>query len=151
MPDRDSQPSYCFDNVTRVISKSGGAAVTGWAIWAVPGLYYEAEHHCVWRKPTGELVDVSPQTSPAGRIVFARDESATYDPLAFRSNVVKAASDKRLATEFAALATQRNKIQDAYRARGSGIVLLSVPDRVELARIERRLQEILVAWRGRYR
>ncbi len=83
-PDGDAQPSSCFDNVARKIGRAGGSIVHGWAIWTVPGFYHEAEHHGVWRKRTGELVDVSPQPNAPKCILFLPDEAAVYDPVVHR-------------------------------------------------------------------
>jgi hypothetical protein len=46
-PSADTQMSASFDNVVRKIERAGGKTIYGWAIWHVPGLYFEAEHHGV--------------------------------------------------------------------------------------------------------
>jgi hypothetical protein len=80
-PDGDAPPSACFDNVARKIGRAGMSSVHGWAIWTVPGFYREAEHHGVWRKRAGELVDVPPQPNAPKRVLFLPIDAAVYDAL----------------------------------------------------------------------
>jgi hypothetical protein len=141
-PDKDAKPSECFDNVARKVDRAGGAAVTGWAIWNVPRLYLEAEHHGVWCNRQGELVDVTPQPNRPKRMLFLRDDAATYDPASFRSNVIHPASDDPLAIEFVELAKRRNAVQDAYREGGNRLALFTISDQRELGHISQRLQQI---------
>lgn len=51
----------CFANVQQMVARKGGGSVLGWHLWELPGLLLEAEFHAVWRKPSGTLVDVTPQ------------------------------------------------------------------------------------------
>jgi hypothetical protein len=141
-PSADAQASACFDNVARKVSRAGGSLVCGWAIWRLPGVYFEAEHHGVWRNRRGELIDVSPQINGARRILFLPDPEAAYDPLEHRSNILRPASDDPLALEFVQLGNRRNVIQDAYRQGGARLAVFTSPDQRELAQIQIRLQEI---------
>jgi hypothetical protein len=142
-PSADAQPSACFDNTLLKITRAGGSIAYGWAIWSRPGIYFEAEHHGVWRNRRGDLVDVSPQFNGARKILFLPDADARYDPLKHRSNVLRPASDNPLAVEFVALANRRNQIQDAYREGGNRIAMFTLSDQRELGEILRRLQELL--------
>jgi hypothetical protein len=144
-PSADAQASACFDNVGRKVSRAGGSIACGWAIWRLPGVYFEAEHHGVWRNRRGELVDVSPQINGARRILFLPDPEVQYDPLGYRSNVLQPASDDPLAVEFVQLANRRNAIQDAYREGGVRMAVFSSSDQRELAEIQLRLQAIWAA------
>jgi len=54
-------PAECFPNVATMVKKKGGKLVLGWHLWEIPGLLLEAEYHCVWEKPSGILVDITPQ------------------------------------------------------------------------------------------
>ena len=56
----EAEEMDCFVNVEQAIAKNGGRAVYGWAIWQVPGVYIEAEFHCVWENDAGEMLDVTP-------------------------------------------------------------------------------------------
>lgn len=141
-PDRDAVASECFDNVARKVARAGGSVVSGWAIWTTPGVYFEAEHHGVWRRRTGELVDVSPQPNLPKRILFLPDPEAVYDPLSHRDNVLVAASDDPAAIEFVALGNRRNQIHGAYRAGGNRLALFTLSDQKELGVIETRLRTL---------
>ncbi|WLT30085.1 hypothetical protein [Geothrix sp. PMB-07] len=44
-----------------MVKKKGGRIVLGWHLWEIPGLLLEAEYHSVWEKPSGILVDITPQ------------------------------------------------------------------------------------------
>ena len=72
-PSADAQPSACFDNAARKVERAGGSLVSGWAIWTVPGIYLEAEHHGVWQNKRGDLIDVSPQMNAGRRLLFLPD------------------------------------------------------------------------------
>jgi hypothetical protein len=141
-PDNDAEPSACFDNVARKVDRARGAAVTGWAIWTVRRLYLEAEHHGVWCNRQGGLVDVTPQPNRPKRMLFLRDDAATYDPASFRSNVMHPASDDPLAVEFVELGMRRSAIQDAYRKGGNRLALFTISDQRELGLLNQRLQQI---------
>lgn len=140
----DAQASACFDNVARKIERAGGTIAFGWAIWHIPGLYFEAEHHGVWRNRRGELIDVSPQLGKVSKILFLPDASAVYDAKQFRTNVIAPANEGGLAIEFAALARARNAILARYRTDEYIAVTLSNADQTELSRITLRLNELWV-------
>ncbi|HKX77566.1 MAG TPA: hypothetical protein VJM34_03500 [Novosphingobium sp.] len=139
-PSADAQPSACFDNVARKIERAGGQTAFGWAVWHVPGLYFEAEHHGVWRNRQGALLDVSPQLGQAAKILFLPDPGALYDPRRFRSNILEPVDDSPVATEFVTLARARNALLDAYRTGEYMVAILSGADQAELDCIDRRLK-----------
>lgn len=56
-----SEPNRCFTNVARSVRDFGGSAVMGWLVSADGEAGRTLVHHCVWRKPDGETVDISPQ------------------------------------------------------------------------------------------
>lgn len=147
-PQPDAITSFCFDNVARQISAMGGTAVPGWAIWNISGVYLEAEHHGVWRSPSGELVDVSPQLNGAVRILFLPDPDAPYDPLSYRSNFISAEPGSPDGPAIVALAKRRNQILDSYRARGVTVPNLSFRHQLEVAGIMLQLGLLLGARDG---
>ena len=51
----------CFDIVDVCIEAAKGSKLMGWAIWEWPGVFIEAEFHCVWKAPDGKLFDPTPQ------------------------------------------------------------------------------------------
>lgn len=68
----------CFINVERIIEKNGGRAVFGWTIWQVPGVFIEAEFHCVWEKETGLMLNVTPYPYRLDNILFLPDHTRVY-------------------------------------------------------------------------
>lgn len=81
--DPDSSPRYlrpqpkswcrancCDMNVERFIAKEGGTRVNGYRIWALRDLYAEAEQHCVWCSPEGELRDLTFSEDGEEKILF---------------------------------------------------------------------------------
>lgn len=144
-PSADARPSACFDNVAAKIGRAGGEVAYGWAIWSVPGLYFEAEHHGVWRNRRGALVDVSPQLGQVPRMLFLPDPGAVYDPVAFRPNVIRPSVDDPVALEFCDLASARNALLDRYRSGEYTVAVLSVADQRELGRIDARLKQLWAA------
>lgn len=74
----EAEEMDCFVNVEQAIAKNGGRAVYGWAIWQVPGVYIEAEFHCVWENDAGEMLDVTPYPYRMDNILFLPDSTRTY-------------------------------------------------------------------------
>ncbi len=141
-PSSDAQRSACFDNVQRKVERAGGSVAYGWAIWNLPGAYFEAEHHGVWCDRHGRLMDVSPQPAGFQKILFLPDPAAVYDPQTFRSNVIAAESGNDAAAAFVELARARYAILDTYRAKGARVAWLSPADQAMLTRIEGQLQAL---------
>ncbi|MCW2351767.1 hypothetical protein [Sphingobium sp. B12D2B] len=143
IPFRGSVTSACFDNVSRKIARSGGSVAYGWAIWHIPDLYYEAEHHAVWRNKSGNLIDVSPQLEGRKRLLFLPDEAAVYDPWNPRMNVMLPATDTDIAVEMAALGRARQELFTRCRVLGTSELRLYDADQVELMAIDRRIEEVM--------
>lgn len=76
----EANSSYndCVGIVERKVKTSGGRAILGWQIWRLPFLI-EAEFHCVWQTPRGELKDITPKQSNDIRILFVEDEDLKYE------------------------------------------------------------------------
>ncbi|HTU10984.1 MAG TPA: hypothetical protein VMG08_08820 [Allosphingosinicella sp.] len=142
-PSADARPSACFDNVARKIERAGGTIAYGWAIWHVPRLYFEAEHHGVWRNRQNVLVDVSPQIANARLILFLPDETATYNPTNHRSNVIAPAAQTTISQEIASLANERSRLIDSYRTNEHMAVTLSRQDQMKVDSITRRIAALL--------
>ncbi len=143
VPLRRSATSFCFENVDRKIAKSGGSKLFGWAIWHIPDLYFEAEHHAVWRNKNGGLIDVSPQMGQRRRMLFLPDPSAVYDPMCPHPNILAPDGASPKALEFVQLGQQRNALLMQCRILGTAEIRLFAADQIELALIDRRIQELL--------
>ena len=142
-PASDAKPGHCFDNVETKISRAGGGVAYGWAIWHLRGLYFEAEHHGVWKKRTDVLVDVSPQANGYPKILFLPDPLAVYDPLTIRDNLFEPDSVDLLALEFVSLARRRTAIYNSYRIGGATVAMFSNAHRSEIDWTVARMQQII--------
>jgi hypothetical protein len=147
-PVAEAKPAYCFDNSAKQAARVGGEAAYGWAIWRWPGRYFEAEHHAVWRTPTGELVDVTPQTGSPPRTLFLPDPEAVFDRERYRRNILAPDAGNPAAAEFIQLCAARRDITDRYWRPGQDVLpLFSPEDRRRLEPIAARIAELLAAMR----
>ena len=145
-PAPDTRVAYCFDNSVAQAALHGGEAAYGWAIWHWPGRWFEAEHHAVWRRPDGSLLDVTPQTGDPERILFLPDPDAVYDPSTFRPNVMAPDAGNAFAREYIELVAKRGAITRTYWEPGMDVLpLFSKEDRARLAPIDARMAELLAA------
>jgi len=71
----------CYANVETVVELFGGTSVIGWKIWHIPSVYYNFEHHCVWRTSDGKLVCVTPQLGDEEDILFLPQQEGTLDEI----------------------------------------------------------------------
>lgn len=141
-PFADSRPSFCFANVAEQINRLGGRITYGWAIWQVPGLYLEAEHHGVWQQNADTLIDVSPQFNSPSQILFLADQAAVFDPDRLRQNRFFPDGESAIAIEFARLAQQRVDILNKFRNAESTNVVLPAAEQATTDSILTRLNEL---------
>lgn len=109
----------CFRNVLDAVSLHGGEIVYGWLVWQHGDIFIEAEHHAVWRKPTRELVCITPQNPPERTITFLPDPSAVYDmngQLITNNVRVALVADSRLKHAFR-LAEEQTTLINSVRRR----------------------------------
>lgn len=76
--EKTAEQNECFENVRLHVEAQGGEAVHGWAIWEWPKVYFEAEFHCVWKSPSGDLIDITPNVPPYPWILFLPDPRRVY-------------------------------------------------------------------------
>lgn len=60
----------CFWNVRDLVEQEGGEAVYGWQISEWSGVLYQCEHHAVWRRADGVLVDPTPSEGGETHSIF---------------------------------------------------------------------------------
>lgn len=77
-PLADKPVRECFSIVPEQVRAHGGMQVTGWAIWERTGVLIEAEFHCVWQRPDGVLVDITPREQDFDCILFLPDPKKVY-------------------------------------------------------------------------
>lgn len=109
MPAAGSLPCECFPNVNGYIDKQGGTAVNGWAIWQRANVLIEAEAHCIWASPSGDLIDITPHSHGEQEILFLRDDSLVYNGLSIPS-VRMPLTSSPLVREFIDLFEERDAI-----------------------------------------
>jgi hypothetical protein len=145
-PAAGAKPAYCFDNSAAQALRHGGEAVYGWAIWRWPGRWFEAEHHAVWRRPNGDLLDITPQAGDPSRVLFLPDPSAPYDPATFRPNIMAPDGHEALVREYIALVAKRGEITRPYWEPGMDVLPLFTPeDQRRLDPIDARMAELRAA------
>jgi hypothetical protein len=135
--------SFCFENVAQKVRKRGGSIAHGWAIWHLPGLYFEAEHHAVWRNKLGNLIDVSPQLGGRKSKLFLLDENAIYNPYAPRPNIMAPDGHSERARRIVDLGNRRRALLVRCRVPGTPEIRLYERDQMELAEIDRQVREIM--------
>lgn len=143
IPCFDAQVSNCFDNAARKVWRDGGASAFGWAIWNVPNLSFEAEHHGIWQSAQGELIDVSPQINNAPTILFLPDPNAVYDSTRFRQSIIKPATNQKDSLVFSALSNELSLITNKYRQGGMMSEPSAFNDIKRKNEINERLSEII--------
>lgn len=144
IPPKRAPRSFCFENVARRVRDKGGSIAYGWAIWHLPGLYFEAEHHAVWRNKLGNLIDVSPQMGGRRRLLFLPDDGAVYDPFAIRQNVMAPDGDSERALRMTELGNRRHALLIRCRIAGTAEIRLYEHDQMELADIDRQIRQIMM-------
>lgn len=143
-PLKRAATSFCFENVAQRVEEKGGSSSYGWAIWHMPGLYFEAEHHGVWRNKLGNLIDVSPQMGGRKRLLFLPDESAVYDPFAILQNVMPPDGESDRAKRTTELGNRRHGVLIRCRISGTADIRLDEDDQMELAGIDWQIQLTIV-------
>lgn len=77
----------CFNVVARKLAKGGGSILHGWVLWEWPGMFVEGEHHAVWVRPDGKLVDVVRRPHGERRVLFLPEPERVFNGL--RTNPVR--------------------------------------------------------------
>lgn len=84
----DPQPNcdlgYCWFNCLDQQYLHGGEVVYGWSLWSSADIYI-AQHHAVWRKENGVLIDPTPNQGQVGMALFMPDNRAPFDILGLRA------------------------------------------------------------------
>lgn len=78
VPFADGKLEDCFPNVQARVAKDGGMIQYGWMIWEHPGVLVEGVFHAIWRKPSGDLLDITPTRDRESRILFLPDSKRTW-------------------------------------------------------------------------
>ena len=103
----DKPIDECFSIVPEHAIMSGGKQCNGWAIWEWPKVFIEAEFHCVWEDPAGELLDLTPKSDPTDKILFLPDSKRPYKGIRIE-NIRKPLSRDKDIERFLSLAHERH-------------------------------------------
>lgn len=68
----------CLTIVPEHVSTNGGKQKLGWCIHVWKGVLVEAEFHCVWETPEGNLVDLTPKREKGDAIIFIPAHNIKY-------------------------------------------------------------------------
>ncbi|MFT9206398.1 hypothetical protein [Acetobacter orientalis] len=71
--------THCYDNVRHYVKHHGGEMLSGWIIWVNTNFKIEAEHHAVWKAPSGNIYDITPRVDEEEQIFFLPDPVRPYD------------------------------------------------------------------------
>lgn len=77
-PRPDSGIDDCFLNVERHVTENGGNIQHGWMIWEWQGISLEGIFHGVWRRPDGQMFDLTRKPDGEVRILFAADNKRVF-------------------------------------------------------------------------
>jgi hypothetical protein len=78
-PGDDCQPDSCFENVPAVVRRHGGTVQHGWLLREQPTIFVEGKFHAVWRRPDGDLIDVTPRADQLTEILFLPDSRMVWE------------------------------------------------------------------------
>lgn len=73
-----AEENRCHVNVGGHVMAHGGEAVFGWIIWQSQVLL-DAEAHCNWRSPHGELIDITPKMDGEAKVLFLPDPNMEWE------------------------------------------------------------------------
>ncbi len=140
----------CFPHVQHQIDLHGGEMLIGWALWEMPGLFVEAEFHCVWRTVGGQVVDIAPKAQPTARVLFLHDPAATYHGLQV-NNIRRSLRDDVEIQQFLASFDEMYEFMNrGERAGQYGEVIVQGEDARELEFMQRRAYELEQVVKRRY-
>ncbi len=75
----DWAEGYPLETAAKQAAQFGGTAILGWSIRQRAGIGLRAEVYAVWKSPSGELIDPSPNSGGESRILFLADPKLNLD------------------------------------------------------------------------
>ena len=75
-PEKGQRLLECFETVETQVTKAGGEMILGWCFFDWPSVLLTAELHAVWKKPSGDYLDIAPHQVKQSRILFLPDPKA---------------------------------------------------------------------------
>ncbi|MGE0079619.1 MAG: SEC-C domain-containing protein [Bacteroidales bacterium] len=99
----------CFYNLIDKVSIDKGKIIYGWKIHQTK-LLLEAERHAVWKSPSGELVDITPDEEYSDKTLFLEEDNGwTYEGQ-YSDNIRINITDNPLVDDFILLCESITKL-----------------------------------------
>ena len=114
----------CFPLVEKHVVEHGGQPIFGWSLWELPSLFVEAEFHCVWQQPSGELLDIAPKKQPTARVLFLADPHSKYEGKQVNNVRQAVKSDSALIAYLATFDAEFELMNGGERAHQHGAIEL---------------------------
>lgn len=133
----------CFTVVDQLVADRGGSRLLGWRMWENVGHWLEAEFHAVWRRPGGDLVDVTPAQIAIDRSLFVPDPAAVYHGRQVNNRFWRLSTHPAIGDYIAAQASWFELMNRGERSEQHGQVTLSPAEGRELEVIISRMQQAL--------
>ncbi len=149
-PDLTAPINECFDVVAAHVARHGGSPVLGWTLWEFPGAYIEAEFHCVWRAPSGILLDVVPRAEFHDEILFLPDPHRVDNGRTI-DNIRQALTRDNDVKRFLFLASEHYRILNAGERAALREVSLSARELKHLQGIATEMMRLRNRLAKRYR
>lgn len=141
LPLADAVIDDCFVVVEKAVQQFGGARLLGWALWEMPSLYLEAEFHAIWKKPSGEIVDLTPKKVQTRRVLFLEDSSAHYNNRQVNNVRIALSKEPAVADFLSALDAEYEFLNRGLRADFHGELRLHGAELIEYEIIQQRKSE----------
>ncbi len=100
----------CFNNVANIVNKQGGEIIFGHICWVSEKEdYFHFEPHCIYKSPTGEIFDPTPQEDLEEQLLFLVDETIKVWDKKKPCSIYVPIRDNQLVNEFCFHANEYHK------------------------------------------
>jgi len=143
-PEPGALPNKCILNVLETTRRDGGEVVVGWKVYLWPRVLVHLIGHAVVLRD-GAMTCVTPSKNKAKRILFLADPSRSFDeddPDARLGGKMIPLRDDADADRFIEVEEEINSIK-VKLPRTSGQVMVTGPDAVRLAALQKELPELI--------
>jgi hypothetical protein len=131
----------CFIHVPERVRTEGGAAVFGWSLYELPGVFVEAEAHSVWLRPNGDYLDITPKNSKTGRVYFLPDSALRYEGHQINNIRKPVVHDPSIQAYLDTFTDEFNLLNRGNRAGQFGEISLADDEAIEYQEIQIRRAE----------
>ena len=99
----------CFYNLIDKVSIDKGMIIYGWKIHQTK-LLLEAERHAVWKSPSGELIDITPDVEYSDKTLFLEEDNGWIYEGQYSDNIRVNITDNPLVDDFILLCESITKL-----------------------------------------